>query len=92
MMLRGFFVYRSVWNLMQVGSEVREISCAWWTGFQMKIHFNFEVWSKENSTGAASVIGLQTRAETGDFGGEFVCNLCAFSGNRELHTKSVLNN
>ena len=50
----------------------------------MKIHCNFEVWSKENSTGAASVTGLQTRAETGDFGGEFVCNLCAFSGNREL--------
>ena len=35
----------------------------------MKIHCNFEVWSKENSTGAASVIGLPTRAETGDFGG-----------------------
>ena len=54
---------------MQVGSEIREISCAWWTGFQMKIYCNFEVWSKENSTGAASVIGLQTRAETGNFGG-----------------------
>ena len=46
----------------------------------MKIHFNFEVWSKENSTGAASVIGLQTRAETGDFGGEFVCNLWTICG------------
>ena len=77
---------------MQVGSEIREIPCVSLTGFQMKIHFNFEVWSKENSTGAASVIGLQTRAETGDFGGEFVCNLCAFSENRELHTKSALNN
>ena len=77
---------------MQVGSEIREISCEWLAGFQMKIHCNFWVWSKENSTGAASVIGLQTRAETGDFGGEFVCNLCAFSENRELHTKSALNN
>ena len=77
---------------MQVDSEIREISCVSLTGFQMKIHCNFEVWSKENSTDAASVIGLQTRAETGDFGGEFVCNLCAFLGNRELHTKSALNN
>ena len=77
---------------MQVGSEIREISCVSLTGFRMKIYCNFEVWSKENSTGAASVIGLQTRAETGDFGGEFVCNLCAFSGNRELYTKSALNN
>ena len=40
----------------------------------MKIHFNFEVWSKENSTGAASVIGLQTRAETGDFWGGITNN------------------
>ena len=54
---------------MQVGSEIREIPCVLLAEFQMKIHFNFEVWSKENSTGAASVIGLQTRAETGDFGG-----------------------
>ena len=54
---------------MQVGSEVREISCVLLAEFQMKIHFNLEVWSKENSTGVASVIGLQTRAETGDFGG-----------------------
>ena len=77
--------------MMQVGSEIREISCAWMAGFQMKIHCNFEVWSKK-ITGAVSVIGLQTRAETGDFGGEFVCNLCAFSGNRELYTKSALNN
>ncbi len=44
--------------MMQVGSEIREISCVLLAGFQMKIHFNFEVWSKENSTGAASVIGL----------------------------------
>ena len=77
---------------MQVGSEVREISCVLLAEFQMKIHFNFEVWSKENSTGAASVIGLLIGAETGDFGGEVVCNLCAFSENRELHTKSALNN
>ena len=53
----------------------------------MKIHFNFEVWSKENSTGAASVIGLQTRAETGDFGGEFVCNLWTIFEKCELSTK-----
>ena len=58
---------------MQVDSEIREIPCVLLAEFQMKIHFNFEVWSKENSTGAASVIGLQTRAETGNFGGEFVC-------------------
>ena len=77
---------------MQVGSEVREISCVLLAEFQMKIHFNLEVWSKENFSGAASVIGLLIGAETGDFGGEFVCNLCAFSGNRELHTKSTLNN
>ena len=77
---------------MQVDSKIREISCVSLAGFQMKIHFNFEVWSKENSTGAASVTGLQTRAETGDFGGEFVCNLCAELGNRELYTKSALNN
>ena len=85
-------MYGYVWNLMYVDSEIREISCVLLAEFQMKIHCNFEVWSKENSTGAASVIGLQTRAETGDFGGEFVCNLCAFSENRELHTKSALNN
>ena len=54
---------------MQVGSEIREISCVLLAEFQMKIHFNFEVWSKENSTGAASVTGLQTKAETGNFGG-----------------------
>jgi len=54
---------------MQVDSEIREIPCVLLAEFQMKIHFNFEVWSKENSTGAASVIGLQTRAETGNFGG-----------------------
>lgn len=77
---------------MQVDSEIREISCVLLAELQMKIHCNFEVWSKENSTGAASVIGLPTRAETGDFGGEFVCNLCAFSENRELHTKIALNN
>ena len=69
MILRGFFVCRGVWNLMQVGSEIREISCVLLAEFQMKIHFNFEVWSKENSTGAASVTGLQTKAETGNFGG-----------------------
>ena len=67
MILQGFFVYRNVWNLMQVGSEVREISCVLLAEFQMKIHFNLEVWSKENSTGAASVIGLLTGAEIGDF-------------------------
>ena len=39
---------------MQVGSEVREISCVLLAEFQMKIHFNLEVWSKENSTGVAS--------------------------------------
>ena len=77
---------------MQVDSEIREISCVLLAEFQMKIHCNFGVWSKENSTAVASVIGLPTRAETGDFGGEFVCNLCAFSENRELHTKSALNN
>ena len=59
---------------MQVGSEVREISCVLLAEFQMKIHFNLEVWSKENSTGVASVIGLQTRAETGDFGGVITNN------------------
>ena len=77
---------------MQVGSEIREISCVLLAEFQMKIHFNFEVWSKENSTGVASVTVWLIGAETGDFGGEFVCNLCAFLGNRELHTKSALNN
>ena len=76
---------------MQVDSKIREISCVSLAGFRMKIHCNFEVWSKENSTGAASVIGLLIGAETGDFWGEFVCNLCAFSGNRELYTKSALN-
>ena len=59
---------------MQVDSEIREISCVLLAEFQMKIHFNFEVWSKENSTGAASVIGLQTRAETGDFWGGITNN------------------
>ena len=54
---------------MQVGSEIREISCVSLTGFQMKIHCNFGVWSKENSTDAASVIGLLIGAETGNFGG-----------------------
>ena len=54
--------------MMQVDSEIREISCVSLAGFQMKIHCNFEVWSKKNSTGAASVTGLQTRVETGDFG------------------------
>lgn len=68
MILRGFFVYRNVWNLMQVDSEIREISCVLLAEFQMKIHFNFEVWSKENSTGAASVTGLLIGAETGIFG------------------------
>ena len=92
MTVTGIFRVWGVWNLMQVDSEIREISCVSLTGFQMKIHFNFEVWSKENSTGVASVTGLLIGAETGDFGGEFVCNLCAFSENRELHTKSALNN
>ena len=91
MILQGFFVYGGIWNLMQVGSEVREISCVLLAEFQMKIYCNFWVWSKENSTGAASVIGLQTRAETGDFGGEFVCNLCAFSENLGLHTEVHIN-
>ena len=71
---------------MQVDSEIREISCVLLAELQMKIHFNFEVWSKENSTGAASVIGLQTRAETGDFGGEFVCNLWTIFEKCELST------
>ena len=66
MILQGFFVYRNVWNLMQVGSEVREISCVLLAEFQMKIHFNFGVWSKENSTGVASVTVLLIGAETGD--------------------------
>ena len=89
MILRGFFVYRNVWNLMQVSSEIREISCAWWTGFQMKIHCDFEVWSKENSTGAASVIGLQTRAETGDFGGSLWTICGQFSKNANCLQKSI---
>ena len=72
---------------MQVDSEIREIPCVLLAEFQMKIHFNFEVWSKENSTGAASVIGLQTRAETGDFWG----SLCAFSENLGLHTEVHIN-
>ena len=54
---------------MQVDSEIREIPCVLLAEFRMKIHFNFEVWSKENSTGAASVFGLLAGAETGDFGG-----------------------
>ena len=69
------------------GSEIREISCVLLAEFQMKIHFNLEVWSKENSTGVASVIGLQTRAETGDFGGEFVDNLWTIFEKCELSTK-----
>ena len=32
----------------------------------MKIHFNFGVWSKKNSTGVASVTVLLIGAETGD--------------------------
>ncbi len=72
---------------MQVGSEIREISCVSLTGFQMKIHFNFEVWSKEDSTGAASVTVLLIGAETGDFGGEFVCNLWTIFEKCELSTK-----
>ena len=64
---------------MQVDSKIREISCVSLAGFQMKIHCNFEVWSKENFSGAASVTGLQTRAETGDFWGR-VCvqSVCIF--------------
>ena len=60
---------------MQVDSEIREIPCVLLAEFQMKIHFNFEVWSKENSTGAASVTGLLTVAEKGDFGGS-LCAIC----------------
>ena len=63
---------------MQVGSEIREISCVSLAGFQMKIHFNFEVWSKENSTGAASVIGLQTGVKTGFLGRVCVQSVCIF--------------
>ena len=59
---------------MQVGSEIREISCVSLTGFQMKIHCNFEVWSKENSTGAACVDNSLTGTETGDFGGVITNN------------------
>ena len=33
--------------MMQVGSEIREISCVLLAELQMKIHFNFEVWSKK---------------------------------------------
>ena len=69
MTVTGTFRVWGVWNLMQVDSEIREIPCVLLAEFQMKIHFNFEVWSKENSTGAASVIGLLTGAETGDFEG-----------------------
>ena len=36
MILRGFFVYRNVWNLMQVGSEISEIFCAWLAGFTLE--------------------------------------------------------
>ena len=68
---------------MQVDSEIREISCVLLAEFQMKIHCNFWVWSKENSTGAASVIGLQTRAETGDFG-ESLCAIC-------VHFRKIVN-
>ena len=89
MILRGFFVYRNVWNLMQVGSEVREISCVLLAEFQMKIHFNLEVWSKENSTCVASVIGLQTRAETGDFGGSLWTICGQFSKNANCLQKSI---
>ena len=74
---------------MQVGSEIREISCVSLTGFQMKIHFNLEVWSKENSTGVASVIGLQTRAETGDFGGSLWTICGQFSKNANCLQKSI---
>ena len=52
--------------MIQVGSEIREISCVLLAEFQMKIHFNFGVWSKENSTGVASVTVLLIGAETGD--------------------------
>ena len=69
--------------MMQVDSEIREISCVSLTGFQMKIHFNFEVWSKENSTGAASVIGLLTGTETGDFEGS-LCAIC-------VHFREIVN-
>lgn len=89
MILRGFFVYGSVWNLMQVGSEIRVISCVLLAEFQMKIHCNFEVWSKENSTGAASVIGLQTRAETGNFGGSLWTICGQFSKNANCLQKSI---
>ena len=89
MILRGFFVYGNVWNLMQVGSEVREISCVLLSEFQMKIHCNFEVWSKENSTGAASVIGLQTRTETGDFGGSLWTICGQFSKNANCLQKTI---
>ena len=88
MILQGFFVYGGIWNLMQVGSEVREISCVLLAEFQMKIHFNLEVWSKENSTGVASVIGLQTRAETGDFGEVCVQFVCIFGKSWIAHRSS----
>ena len=74
---------------MQVGSEVREISCVLLAEFQMKIHCNFEVWSKENSTGAASVIGLQTRTETGDFGGSLWTICGQFSKNANCLQKTI---
>ena len=74
---------------MQVDSKIREISCVSLTGFQMKIHCNFEVWSKENSTGAASVIGLQTRTETGDFGGSLWTICGQFSKNANCLQKSI---
>ena len=74
---------------MQVDSEIREIPCVLLAEFQMKIHFNFEVWSKENSTGAASVIGLQTRAETGVFWGSLWTICGQFSKNANCLQKSI---
>lgn len=68
--------------------KFRGYSVHGWQDFQC----DFGLWHTEKSAVSACVCDRLTLAETGDFGGEFVCNLCAFSENRELHTKSALNN